>query len=295
MIVRRYDMRGRTLLTKKPFERTLNVFVKGDEVKDFIPTNAPVIIASDPSKSNYALEILTIYGEIICFYEFSAYYSKTNIEQTNDYCDDVEDFLNKLLINYNVHSFGKEKTILKKGAEYYHSVVVLEAVSKTLQDAARSVTGINPQEINNWSWKSSELPDGYRSQKEKGSYRYYCELNPFVKELSNDLTDVAMIGSYMQKNIGNTFISCAENESTKFKYNYTLMDKTKVPPNAVKFIYNKTYSLEKNCNYFVDRSNNTGYCDIDIDDLLPIEFLENCVDLTTHSEVVLFVEKEGTI
>lgn len=308
MVVRKYDMRGRTIFTKKPFERTLTVFTKGGTVNDFIPTNAPVLIASDPSKKNYAMVIGSIYGEIICMYEFSAYYSESNIEQTNDYCDDVEDYLNKLLSNYNISAFGKEKTILKKGAEYYKSVVVLEAVSKTLQDVARTTTGVNPNEINNWSWKSDQLPDGYRGKTidskyavkyerqgkaVKGSYVYLCEQNPFVEDLSDDLTDVIMIYRYMINNKGSSCICCAENESTKYNYNYTLMDKSKVPPNAVKFIYNKTYSLEKNCNYFVNRSNNLGYCDIDINDLLPIELLENCEELTTHSDVVLFIEKEG--
>lgn len=293
MIVRKYNMAGRDEFTKQPYQRNIFKYVKGMEVKP-LECKAPIYVVNDPSKKNGATLIGTEYGEIIEMLELSAYYSKTDIEETNDYCDDFEDFLTKYLSECKILKFAKEKTILKKGNEFYTSMKVLEAVSKTMCDVARTLTGVNPEEVNNWSWKSSTLPDGYRQQqakgKDKGSYRYLCEQNHFNKPLSDDLTDVILIYRYLMESKGDVTIACVNSESTKKPYDYFFIDVNEIPEGTVQFVHNKNYSIANNCNYFVNRCNSIGYCsNIDLNNILPTEMFGHCSNLTTRSDVALLV------
>ena len=287
MLVTTYDLRGRDgLFTKKPYTSSTKVFKKGDMLA---PIDAPqdLVVISDPGKRSGATLIGDMYGTVFEVIIFSAYYSSKDIEETNDYCDDIEDFMLKYFKGRSIVSFCKEKTILErdKNASYI-SNKVLESIAKTLCDVARDLTGVNPEEINNWSWKSGVLPEGYRSNKEKGSHRWLTDVNLFNSALPHDITDAFCMYLYKIQNLGMQVICCNAVESPKHEANYIFMPIKDLPSESKVFKYSYDFSAEDNCSFYSNRSATLGAAKVDINRLQPREIINHCQGIYSLDEEV---------
>lgn len=231
-----------------------------------------IVVAIDPSKSNMAVVVGDPGGEIISIVEMSGNLWKTPkaAMDTTDYCIDAKDFLRQYLAGANLYRVGMEKAITKKGMEHHLTNMVLTEVRSMLLNLFKTEYGLRDVdvEVNNWSWKHAILPDGYRSQSEKGSVRYFLEyLNDttYINYFEDDVTDAVCIYKYLTMETKKTYaIVCREDEPT------TKDIRIQISPNHVdvlgnrQFRYNPTFNPAQNAKYFANRSTRNGICKVDL-------------------------------
>lgn len=153
-----------------------------------------VVITFDPSKTNMAMVIGTPEKDVLNVLEFSGNNrGRGPAMDTTLYCEQVKQFLGQYLVRANLYKVGIEKTILPRGQKsHYHSVTVLNEIRSSLLSFFLERFQMKVIEINNWSWKSAILPEGYRSQSEKGSKRFFKTYMPdseYSKYYEADVTD----------------------------------------------------------------------------------------------------------
>lgn len=293
MLITEIDMRGRDIFQAQgPYKKITRNFSYQTSKIEPLNIKTPIYVANDPSKTEGALLIGDEYGSILKIYTTSAVYEDGR-EDTTSYCEDLRAFHLQLLEGSNILVYSKEATIMKDGSKFYHSMKVLESISKTLQDVANQLTGRDAFEINNWTWKSSILPDGYRSRKEKGSLRWLSDLNFYNKALGDNITDVVCMYLHLVKTLKKQAIVCNALELTSKKYSYYFMPKAEKPDGAFQFVYNKRYPLINNISYYLNRRSGIGWCDIDVNDLLQKDLLGHCQNIyPDEPEVILLVKEE---
>lgn len=225
-----------------------------------------LMMAIDPSKTNCAVVFGDPGGDDVSILEMSGNnWSAGPVEDTTEYCAEIQDFLRQYLSGANLIKGGLEKAITKRGMMHHHSNMVLTEVRGSLLNFFYMEYGWRAEdvEINNWAWKKAILPDGYRGQDEKGSYRYfyqYLKDNRFVDYYGADVTDCMCIYWYMCRDTRNTYmIVCREKEKAKHKYKLSiaprwLADSLQGRP----FQYNPSFKLEENAIYYANRSKTTG-------------------------------------
>lgn len=252
----------------------ITYFSKGDYVQP-LDVMGDVVLCIDPSKTNMACLIGSPFGEVYSIVEFSGNNRRKGpVMDTTDYCVDFVDFLRQYLKNVHVYDAGVEKAITKKGMEHHHSNMVLTEIRGKVLGFFAEEYGIRNKdvEVNNYSWKSAILPQGYRGHGEKGSKRYICDMfpgNPFCYYFEADATDVLCIYWYKIKKYEHTYqIVC--NRAEKSLNNHSVgiypayMDNAK---GLRKFQYNHHFSLEENAIFYSNRSAVTGIAEVPIESL----------------------------
>lgn len=150
---------------------------------------------------------------------------------------------------------------------HHHSSMVLTEIRANLIDLAYSLTGQKPLEINNWAWKYAILPDGMRSQSEKGSTRFLPEI---YKRYGNaDVTDAICMYRYIiEKQCGPYVIFPNRAEKALAPYKAFLVPSgSKMASTARRFQYEKSLSLEENCTFFANRTWERGVASVDVSSL----------------------------
>lgn len=295
MIVSRIDMRGRDIFRMSEFPREYVKYEYGVSTVAPIKETSELRIIIDPSKTESGVIISTAYGEVLEILTMSGVYAKSQREDTMDFCRDVKQYFLERFAGAHVEVFAKEQTIMKKGTEFYHSMKVLESLSTMLDDTSKILTGSDAFPIPNWSWKSHILPDGYRSQKEKGSFRWMYEQNPAIRNLSDNITDVYCMYLYLRDyklKCSPLNIYCDKEETTDKKLGYIIVNTDDIPKGVQQFTYNEHYTLEHNCNYYINRSKKPGFCLLDINTVLPAEIIGHAYNIRPHREFAVIV-KEG--
>ena len=202
-------------------------FQHGDTVPSLDYTGE-VVVAIDPSKTNCALVVGDPGGYILSIVEMSGNNWRVGpVEDTTQYCSEVKEFITKHLAGAKVVKAGLEKAITKRGMEHHHSNMVLTEIRGAILNLFWEVYGFrnNEVEVNNWSWKHAILPEGYRSQSEKGSKRYFSQyLNDksYVYYFEADVTDCLCIYKYLIRDCKDTYtIACRAAEEPLKKFNIT--------------------------------------------------------------------------
>lgn len=210
-----------------------------------------LIIAVDPGKTNMAMVIGTTYGVKLCVLQFGAAGSGYD---NSDYCMDFKDFIHRYLSGCDIKVFGIEQAISKRGMNYHHSSMVLTEIRANLIDLAYDLTGRKAEEINNWAWKSKILPDGMRSQSEKGSTRFLSEI--YSAYGNSDVTDAVCMYKYLlYKHGDNTPMFPDKVEESLAKHQiFILPAGNSASKGARVFRYNDALTLEQNCIYFSNRT-----------------------------------------
>ena len=216
-----------------------------------------LIIAIDPSKTNMACILGTPNGQILRHVEFSGNNRKKGpVMDTSDYCNEVRAYLRELLHGCCLYMSGIEAPITKKGMEHHHSAMVLKEIHGIMMNLFIEEFRAKPIAINNWSWKSAMLPDGYRSPYAKGSKLYFQRHNPespYNFYFEADMTDVYFIYYYMVNHLCKDYhMICNRTEEKMFDYNYLLRgfnEEIKMPECQ----YNHMYTFEDNLVYYTNR------------------------------------------
>jgi hypothetical protein len=242
-----------------------------------------LIIVFDPGKTNMAMIIGTITGEIIMVLEFSGKHINNRAMDTTDYCLEFMQFIRDLLKHCKIFKFAQEKAILpnsygkggnhKKGMDHYHSQMVLTEIRANLIMLSVEMTGDKPEQINNMEWKGKILPDGYRGRDEKGSKRFISEVNPMLSMYSHDVTDCICMYLFMVQKISDKIvITCDRPEKARFPYAFSIVDERMIPKDVKYFRFNDTFSCDDNASYFVNHVNLVGACKLPLN-LISLEDL----------------------
>lgn len=219
-----------------------------------------VVIAFDPSKTNAAMVIMQPDGTILNTLEFSGNNrGRGPVQDTTEYCREWRAFMREYLKNVNLYCVGVEQTILAKGARSsYHSNQVLNEIRSNLLNFFLEEFGVHVIEVNNWAWKSAILPDGYRSNKEKGSKRFFEEHfanTPYAYYYEADMTDCICLGWYLCKNkcqAYSVYCNRVEKSFSGFTYSYVPTD-SEVCSKLQKVSFNPRFTIEDNLAYYSNR------------------------------------------
>lgn len=247
----------------------------GDEVHP-LQYGGDVVVAFDPSKTNMAMIVGTPDGTILNVLEFSGNNRKAGPAQdTTVYCNEVRCFLKEYLKNVNLYCVGIEQAIMKKGQNYYHSQMVLTEIRGNMLNLFMQEFGIQVIEVNNWSWKSAILPDGYRGMFQKGSKKYFRDTmpgSPYNDYYEADVTDCICIYWYLCKNRCASYaLYCnrIEQSLSGFDYSYVASD-SRICEKLQEVTYNPLFTLQDNLVYYTNRILNTFYMTVGTD-IIPIE------------------------
>lgn len=250
--------------TNAPFE-----FRAGQEIPHF-GFKGDLVSAIDPGKTNMALVVGTTFGVILCIIQFRAPGTRYD---TSDYCHDFKDFISRYFAGCKFKVFGIEQAISKRGMNHHHSSMVLTEIRANLIDLAFDLTGRKAVEINNWAWKYAVLPDGMRSQSEKGSTRFLSDI--YDTYGTSDVTDgVCMFRYLTQEHCSLTttlFPDIVEKPLTGYSVSIMPLG-TGARARARKFNYEPQLSLHDNCAYFTNRTWEQGYALVRVKDL-PLEVI----------------------
>lgn len=251
-------------------------FHVGDPVPNLRYTGQAVVVL-DPSKTNCALVVGDPGGEIQIIVEMTGNNWRVGpVMDTTQYCSEVKDFIRRLLVDTEVYMFKAEQAITKKGMNHHHSSMVLTEIRAALLGLAYEEYGFHKEqvEVNNWSWKHGILPEGYRSQNEKGSFRYfwqYLKDDTYLDYFEADVTDCVCIYQFVIKNIKDTYrIVCTQKEKARKEYKLAIMPSYVDTGDYRPFTYNPSFTVEENAAYFVNHSRRSGIAEMKIP-FIPME------------------------
>lgn len=246
---------------------------KGGFVPDLKYTG-DVVMTIDPSKTNCAVVIGDPGGAVISILEMSGNNWKQGpVDDTTEYCFEIKEFLSRYIEGTNMVRIGLEKAITKQGMQHHHSNMVLTEIRGSLLSMFYDKYGFTKDdvEVNNWSWKKAILPDGYRSQSEKGSVRYFYQYlhdYTYINYFEADVTDCLCIYKYIVRETKDSYmIACNDVEESKVKYNCAIMPDWADQLHYREFNYNPSFSLLENATYFANRSRVNGIASIDVNRL----------------------------
>lgn len=241
----------------------------GDDVHP-LEYSGDVIISIDPSKTNMALLIGTPTGTILNTLEFSGNNrTRGPVMDTSVYCNEVRSFLKRYLQNANLYMVGVEQAITKKGADFHRSSMVLTEIRGNILNFFLEEYNIHVIEINNWSWKSSILPQGYRSKYEKGSKKYFKDYfpdSPYTYYYEADMTDCICIYWYMCKERCKSYVlhcNRVEQSLTGYTYSYMPLD-SEVCADLQEVAFNPRFSLDDNLAFYSNRILHTFCMTVDL-------------------------------
>jgi hypothetical protein len=256
-----------------------------------------LLVVADPGKTNMAMVIGNIYGEVLRIYEFSGVGMDTSL-----YCREFRRYVMSLLGNCKVFEFAQEKAILKdgemkEGYKYYTSNMVLTEIRAILIDLAYELTGKKSYEINNWSWKFDVLPKGFRGKYQKGSLLWLSQINPMFAEYKDDVTDVICMYMYRATRLTKTVpIFCGVIQKQRYDYNITYVGQEVFKSdneNMLLFRYNPKFSCQENAIYFSNHTSKIGMAEV------PMEYLKledlykyKGINLYPDSKVFLLVKRK---
>lgn len=239
-----------------------------------------LVAAIDPGKTNMAMVVGTTFGTRLCILQFRA---PGAAYDNSDYCQDFKEYISKYFSGCHFKAFGIEKAISKQGMNYHHSSMVLTEIRANLIDLAFELTGSKPIEINNWSWKYATLPDGYRSQSEKGSARLLSSV--YAAYGNADVTDAICMYDYLVKQVPTPVTikpDRAEQPLANYKA-YILPAGNPASKTARRFTYEPGLSFEENCAYFINRTWEAGVAALNVDDLTLQDIYSHAVGFMTES------------
>lgn len=269
--------------------------------------SSPVVISIDPSKSNMAIVIGTLYGEIVDIIEFSGNNRKRGpVENTTDYCMDFKDYIRKYLRDVEMYLVGVEAAITdtKKGGVNHYSDMTLKEIRAGVLDVFLSSFNIRVFEIPQWSWKFAILPDGYRSRSEKGSKRFIREqfpdssLNAYFEA---DATDAFCMYMYLITNkCGNTTLICNRLETRNQNTRDYIIFPCEINsfPHSMPATLNEHFTLEENAIFLSNRTNRACLAEIeDVESLTLDDIYGHCRGFSeipeTSKATFLLPPKEG--
>lgn len=223
----------------------------GDFVDEYTPSYSGqhIVIAIDSSKSNTAMFVSTAKGRVLDDYEISGAGEDTDVY---DLCKYTRKQLKSLFYEADILFVGIEDIITKKetkdGKESYGGVDIhtsrqkITAVFDNFMFLFEEYFNIRPTPINNWLWKSTILPNDYRTRNhKKGSKDWLKDLGSPYGLRKDDVTDAYCILQFIIKTYKFNVKEVVETTCpTNKKYIYTIF------PENVDLPGSKWYEIKNN-------------------------------------------------
>lgn len=210
-----------------------------------------LIIGIDSSKSNTAIVTSNEFGEELDDFEINGAGSSVNVYQL---AWDMRKALRVLFKDADVMAVGIEDIITKKedgykGIEVHQSRAKITCVFDNLIFFFQEYHNMMPFLINNWDWKTSELPEEYRTRDhKKGSKDWFDSMGGRWAGRKDDVTDAVCICRYTRRlcNIKPIYrIDVARAAIKEYKYAYYPVD-TNLPAHSKQFEFNSSMTLIQN-------------------------------------------------
>lgn len=224
----------------------------GTCVEHYQPTynGQSIVIAIDSSKSNTAMIVGNTRGRILDDYEISGAGNDTDVYEL---CQFTRNELKQLFLGARIQFVGIENIITKKEGEYkgveiHQSRYKITAVFDNFIFTFQEFFGVMPHLIDNWSWKSSVLPEEYRKRThKKGSKDYFKDIGSDYGSRKDDVTDAVCIYAYIMKT--NVFKDISQVRSTcptTKNYTWIIFPENVEIPNAKLFEVANDDTLQHN-------------------------------------------------
>lgn len=241
-----------------------------------------LVVVIDPSKTNTAMAFATPTGDVLNILEFSGNNRRRGpVQDTTVFCNELRQYLRQYLVNANLYCVAVEQAITKKGQNYHRSSMVLTEIRGNILNFFLEVFNIKVLEVNNWAWKSHVLPQGYRSQSEKGSKRYFHDYFPdsdINDYFEADVTDVLCILQYVLDTQCSGY-SCVCNRVEpaldSYKYFYTSTSNPYIKGQVVK--YNPMFSIKENLDFYANRYLTSFSMDVPVEDVDANDVYGKCI------------------
>ena len=224
----------------------------GEPVSSYIPeyTGRTIVIGIDSSKSNTALCVGDLSGNILDDYEISG---AGNDVDVYDLCKETRKQLKILFQDAKIRCIGIEDIITKKeanykGVEIHQSRYKITAVYNNLIFMFEDAFNIRPTLVSNWTWKSKILPSEFRTRDhKKGSKDWFKAMGSPYGSRKDDVTDAICIYKYLIKsNDFKEIIRIDEIQPTNAKASYMLLPESTVIPNLKEFEITNDDTVERN-------------------------------------------------
>lgn len=257
----------------------------GSVVGGYEPTYAgkKIAIAIDSSKTNTAMIVGDIYGNVLDDYELNGK-SDTDVLLL---CKQEREALKLLFEGAKIQLVGIEDIITKKHdknqnpMDIHMSRFKITAVFMSLICFFQDTHKITPELVNNQHWKSEVLPEEYcKRTHKKGSLDYMKDIGSKYATRSDDITDAYCIYQFLAREHGYKDITeieepCAANKA----YHCGLFPlDTGIPPKAKQFVYNPNLTFKQNCDtmiYHMGMSDEFAFAKVNVSDLTIEEIYEN--------------------
>lgn len=230
-----------------------------------------IVIGIDSSKSNSALMVGDVDGNVLDDYEISGAGSDTNVY---DLCRFTRRELKNLFRGSYVEFVGIEDIITKKdeskggkggwnsnkGLEIHQSRYKITAVFDNFIFYFDEFHNKMPVLIPQWSWKSTTLPPEYRTRAhKKGSKDYMQDMGWEYGNRKDDVTDVFFILMYIYQTYSfNVTRYVSDIVPTQKSYNYIILPEDVTMPKTPLYESRNTDNFKHNIESIVERTDSGG-------------------------------------
>lgn len=245
-------------------------------------SNKKIVIGIDSSKSNTAIVVGDSNGNVYHDYELSGAGSEVDVY---DFCRDMRRELKSLFKGADILKVGIEDIITKKskgnvGMEIHQSRYKITAVFDNIIFLFDDYFGIMPTRVNNWAWKSTILPEEYRTKDhKKGSKDWFDSIGNRWSGRKDDVTDAVCIYYYLLKtNPIKPVYTISETKPAQYKLDYDFWifpEDFTMPNEAKEFVIENNDSLEHNLDMIAQSINSEfGYVRVNTE-MIPIDWIYN--------------------
>lgn len=224
----------------------------GTVVQSYSPnySGQSIVIGIDSSKSNTALCVGDIRGNILDDYEISGGGSDVDVY---DLCKETRVQLKKLFAGAKIQAVGIEDIITKKekgyhGIDIHTSRYKITAVYDNLIFLFDDHFDFRPIRVSNWTWKSNILPASFRTKDhKKGSKDWFKAMGSPYGDRKDDVTDAICIYKYLIKSLELKDITRVVNIlPVNVDYSYLILPENTVFPNVKTFEIVNDDTIERN-------------------------------------------------
>lgn len=236
-----------------------------------------IIIAIDSSKTNSAVAVADECGVILDWIELNGTADGTSVEDTLALCKKERDILKVIFKNSKPVLVGIEDIITKRqeqgqqtGMTVHQSRFKITAVFMSFISFFQDTFDITPELVNNWTWKSTVLPEEYRTKSyKKGSQVYAQRLDKRFSGCTDDVTDAICILEYLKKKHRIEEVYPVNSIEVKTHDGIAVLvsqERAKKYPQT-KFQYNKEYTTKQNIIFMLNRLkvNTVGTAVVDVE------------------------------
>lgn len=247
-----------------------------------------LIIAIDSSKTNTGITVGDKYGRELDVFDINGSKDGTSEQDVLLLCQKQRKALYEILYGSKPIIVGIENIITKKygdrisGIDVHESRFKITSIFMSFIFLFQDKFNITPELVNNWTWKSTVLPQEFRTKEHhKGSLDYFKAIGSPYRAYTDDATDSVCIFRYLCKehNVKENGIEISEPEVMGQSHCIKIVSvKREVTSVYIKFIYNKILSLEQNCIVIANtiKQKELGYADVDTEDIKLEDIYKYC-------------------